>query len=97
MHAMAALPSSLSITVPSSLLPDLACDVGNVEMMLLSQARSKVRKAQLAARQALPLMRQSGGTGGTTFKAKSSWLLERERLMAEWGDYALSGLVLADG
>ena len=33
---------------------------------------------------------------GSARKVKSSWLAERERIMAEWGAFALSGLVLAD-
>lgn len=41
----------------------------------------------------------AGGSGGgganRVFKAKSAWLAERERLMAEWGEWSISGLVLA--
>ncbi len=29
-------------------------------------------------------------------RSMSSWLAEREQLMAEWGPYSLSGLVLTD-
>ena len=33
---------------------------------------------------------------GSNRKLKSGWLAERERVMAEWGAFALSGLVLSD-
>jgi len=33
---------------------------------------------------------------GRLNSCKSNWLLERERIMAEWGAFALSGLVLED-
>ncbi len=52
--------------------------------------------------QAVPLPRSGGGGGGggggrssRLPKLKSSWAAEREALMAEWGQFGISGLVLA--
>ena len=54
------------------------------------QAKIRRRSAGPGA-SGLPAGRKSSGRS-----SKTTWLAERERIMAEWGAYALSGLVLAD-
>jgi hypothetical protein len=42
------------------------------------------------------LARHDGSLAVGSPHTTSSWLAERERLMVEWGEFSISGLVLAE-
>ncbi len=82
---------TLSLVLPRPSASPLSHD-------LSPQARNGWSAAAAAAAAAESNVPLPGGptAAAAVRRRKSAWLAERERIMAEWGAFALSGLVLAD-